>query len=394
MPRLIETSNMLFAALLYRLVAVILVIFTLAIRPTLPFWMIEWFRLASYPLLIYSLVSLILYKKAAAFLRKYPYVLFIDLAISIGIIQIGGSWRSSYFGYTITSIILFTIFKGRIGAYISTCALTVAAIIKDPSGGLPSLEVFFVDNWDMRMGAALMYITTGLVLGYFSALLQKLELLAKEKVAETNKLTAMEERNRLVLELHDGAKQMVTAMLLKMHPSVKKLSLLQPDIADELRWQWRGMNYLHSELNQVMETLRGNNSECKATFNIAALAEEEAKIVEVMTGFSWKIFADPKSLEIPLYSKIPMRRFFSEAFMNSWKHAGVSTGITEIKSSEGSIAISIFDNGKGFNYMKNEPINTTGLKSLQYRTKELDGELLIETAPDKGCRLILTIPVR
>jgi signal transduction histidine kinase len=210
-----ETGNIFLAALLYRVVSVILVIFTLPIRTTLPLWIIEWFRLVSYPLLVYSLASLIFYKKAAALLHKYPFILFVDLSIAVGIIQIGGSWRSSYFGYTITTIILFTIFKGRMGAYISALILTIGAIIKDPSGGLPSLEVFFVNDWDMRMGAALIYITAGLILGYFSTLLKKLEILSKTKVEETRKLTAMEEKARLVLELHDGAKQMVTAMLLE-----------------------------------------------------------------------------------------------------------------------------------------------------------------------------------
>ncbi len=316
-----------------------------------------------------------------------------QVLISVGIIQIGGSWRSSYFGYTITTIILFTIFKRRIGSYISALVLIVASIIKDPAGGLSSTKIFFVSDWDMRLGAALIYTTAGVILGYFSTLLERLEILSKAKVEETRKLTAMEEKERLVLELHDGAKQMVTAMLLRMNPLIKRIKSSQDEIADELRWFWRGMNYLRSELNQVMDTLKGEDNINKSICNIAKIAEEEVKIAEVMTGFSWKISSESHDIYVPLNGKLPLRRFLSEALMNAWKHSGVTTGTIELKCLGESITVTVCDNGKGFNYSGIKGKETVGLKSLKYRAGELNGELVVETAPNKGCKLILTIPV-
>lgn len=355
--------------------------------------MIEWFRLVSYPLLVYSLASLIFYKKAAALLHKYPFILFVDLSIAAGIIQIGGSWRSSYFGYTITTIILFTIFKGRMGAYISAFILTIASIIKDPSGGLPSLEVFFVDDWDMRMGAALIYITAGLILGYFSTLLDKLEKLSTSEIERARNVTAMEERTRLILELHDGAKQMVNAMLLKMNPLIKKSGLLQADIAGELRWFWRGMNYLQSDLNQVMDTMKGKDTSVRSICDIVAIAKEEARIAEVMTGFSWKVLSEYQDIHIAPEGKNPLRRFFSEALMNAWKHSGENSGTIELQCTGKSAIVTIMDNGRGFTYPDFEEIKTVGLNSLKHRAGELNGSFTVETAPDKGCKLILSIPL-
>jgi len=148
--RFTDTSSLLLATLVYRVVAVVLVIASLPLRTTLPLWMLEWFGRLSIPLLAYGLFSLIFHKKMAALFYNYRWMLYLDLLTSAGIISIGGSWRSSYFGYTITSIMLFTIFKGRRGAFISTFVLSAAAVIKDPSGGLPSMQVFFVSDWDMR----------------------------------------------------------------------------------------------------------------------------------------------------------------------------------------------------------------------------------------------------
>ncbi len=375
------------------MVLVILVIFTLPIRTALPSWMLYWFRLVSYPLLVYSLASLIFYKKAAALLHKYPFILFVDLSIAAGIIQIGGSWRSSYFGYTITTIILFTIFKGRMGAYISAFILTIASIIKDPSGGLPSLEVFFVDDWDMRMGAALIYITAGLILGYFSTLLEKLEKLSTVEIERARSITAMEERTRLVLELHDGAKQMVNAMLLKMNPLIKKTGLLQADIAGELRWLWRGMNYLQGELNQVMDTMKGKDTSVRSICDIMTIAKEEARIAGVMTGFSWKVLSEYQDIHIAKEGKNSLRRFFSEALMNAWKHSGENSGTIELQCTGKSAIVIIMDNGRGFTYTDFENIKTVGLNSLKHRAGELNGSLAVETAPNKGCKLILSIPL-
>jgi two-component system NarL family sensor kinase len=79
--------------------------------------------------------------------------------------------------------------------------------------------------------------------------------------------------------------------------------------------------------------------------------------------------------------------------MNAWKHSGVTTGTIELKCTGESITIAVCDNGKGFNYSDIECKETIGLKSLKYRAGELNGELVVETAPNKGCKLILTIPV-
>jgi signal transduction histidine kinase len=387
-----EADKTFLAVLILRVVAVLLVMVTLPLRPTLPVWMLEWFGRISWPLLAGSLLLLIFHKKAVVLLDRYPWMLYADLLISVGIIQIGGSWRSSYFGYTITTIILFTLFKGRAGAYLSTFVLIVAATVKDPSGGMSSQEVFFVSDWDMRMGAALIYTTTGVILGYFYTLLQKIDTLSRQRIREAQKVSVMEEKTRLALELHDGAKQMVTAMLLMLSPMVKKADRVQDDVADGLRWLWRGMNYLQGELNHVMEMLKNEATNGSEACYVDEIVKEEVRIAEAMTGFSWKVIVRSADLTIPEQAKLPLRRFVNEAFMNAWKHSGVKDGTIEIVRNAESIVLAIIDEGTGFDSEGNGTAGTTGLMSLRHRSEELKGTLTIETAPEKGCKVILDIP--
>ncbi len=390
---LVNVNNIFFAAFLFRVATVIVVIFTLPIRNALPLWMYSWFQRISYPLLLLSSISLLFHKKLVILLNRYSFLLLLDLSLSIGIIQIGGGWRSSYFGYTVTTIILFSIFRGRRGAYFSSIALIFAAIIKDPAGGLPSLHTFSVSSWDMRLGALFMYLTAGLILGYFSTIVNQMENLARREIVKSRMLASMEEKTRLSLELHDGAKQIVSAILLKMHPMIKHTKLCQDELSDDLRWIWKGMNYLQSELNQVMDTLKKESTEDPSTFLIAALIEEEAKIAEAITGFSWNVLLESHDISLFVNRKLSLRKFLSEALMNAWKHSGVHTGNIALKRAGDSVELSIHNDGKGFDLTNSAFTNTTGLKSLKYRASELNGRLVIDTAPETGCKIFLTIPI-
>ncbi len=384
----IDIHNIFFFTLLYRIVAVILVMLTLPIRHKLPLWMFESFQIISYPLLFYSFFSLIFYKKISKFLQKNSYILFVDLFITIGILQIGGAWRSSYFGYTITSIILFTIFQGKKGAYISSSILIIAAIIKDPSGGLPSFDIFSINDLDMKLGAALLYLTAGLILGYFSILIRRLDALSKAKIEETRKLAIAEEKTRMALELHDGAKSMVTAMIIRMNPMMNKLDCIQKEMSDDIKWLWTGINYLYSELDEVMSTLKENGIEDKTKCHLNTIAEEASRIIRGMTGFSCEIVSDSRELYISQNAKQALRRFLNEALMNAWKHSGEKTGTIILKYTSESLILTVADNGKGFIY----ETKNTALKSLKHRTKELNGNLFVKTRPGEGCQLTLTLP--
>ena len=57
------------------------------------------------------------------------------------------------------------------------------------------------------------------------------------------------------------------------------------------------------------------------------------------------------------------------------------------------VALIVSDEGKGFVFKATERSETAGLNSLKHRAEELNGGLSIETAPDKGCKIILTFPL-
>ena len=390
---LTQKIDILRATLLLRLVLVTAVLIICPVRSTLPHWMGKCFQNISYPLFFYNMVFLIFHKKIAAFLQKYPIILLLDFSIAVGILQIGGGWRSSYFVYTLTTIMLFTLFYNQKGAYFTSITLAIVAFIKNPAKGLPSIKIFNVSNWDMRIGAALFYIVAGCILGYFKTLIDKLEVLSKEKIEETRKVTMIKEKMRLALDLHDSVKSKITAILLVSKSLLQKKNLSEENIDNELHRLWKWLNYLQNELDHVMASLKSEDNEIKTNCNLLTTIQEEVTIIESLTGFSWKILSGSNKVYLPLKYKQPLVKFFNEALMNSWKHSGSTRGTVELKCQNNLATIIITDGGRGFIYQNGAMIKSTGLNSLKHRAKELNGVLTIETSPGKGCKLTLTFPI-
>ncbi len=389
----IEVVGALRATLFLRVFSVVIVLIALPARDTIPLWMANWFRAVAYPLLFYNLLFLIFHKKISVFLQKYASVLLLDLTIAGGIVLIGGGWRSSYFEYTLTTIILFTIFFRTRGAFFSSCILALVAVMKDPTGGNPTLDVFDVSGWDMRLGAALFYISAGLILGYVSILIGRLQTVSKEKIEETHKRAVVEEQMRLALNLHDSLKSKILAILLLVRPLIKRARSLDKGIETEIQKIWVWLNYVQNELNRLVNALGSEDQMETSEFRINALVEEEIKIIEDMTGFTWHRSYDPAEIYAPIAMKQTLSRFLSEALMNAWRHSGKTSGAIEVGCSDNVVTIVIADTGRGFEYSEKKGSQTAGLKSLEQRALDLHGHLSVETAPARGCKVVLTFPL-
>ena len=418
-PDLQRTFLVLF---LVRLALVVIALATLALRSTLPSWLLTRYAVVGCPLLLLNATALVARKPMAAWLWRQPAFLFVDLAMVLFVLQLGGGWRSSYFGYTLTTIVLFTIFDGRRGAAVSALALAAASLIKHPALESVSVEVFFSHSWDLRFGACEFYLVAGLTAGYFRTLQDRFVALSVAKLEETRKRAIAEEKARLGLELHDGAKQAVVAMLLRMSGLLKRVRPDSDEVAGELRWLWVGLNHLKGELDQVVAALKVGDVEASSNCDVRALLEDEVRIAETMTGFSWRLLIERQArtaepggetrMRVPTAEpggearatspfagalrgpQSALHRFMGEALTNAWKHSGEKHGCVSLDFRDGAVMITITDAGRGFVLADGLAGNSSGLKSLQRRAAELKASVSIDTAPGRGCRVNLTLPLK
>jgi len=198
---------------------------------------------------------------------------------------------------------------------------------------------------------------------------------------------SMAERIRLGRDLHDNICQTLYAVCLTLE-SVQKKSALSPEM------QQRTVHCL-SELRRVNHEVRAYLQELEPgrvngqSFT-AALAgiigslppEDEVRIERRL---------DAETVEqIPAHQVAEIMNILREALSNSLRH-GRARHITLLAGrSDEAIALSVQDDGVGFTPNGNRG---HGLDNMHARAGALGGRLQVESAPGKGTRVILTLPV-
>jgi len=381
--------------LFLRLSILLLGLLTNPLRDSIPAQLMRVFEFIGIPLVIYNLILLVFHKRIARVLSDFPIVQYVDLAFSCGIICLGSGWRSTYLGYTISSIILCTIFDKSRGAWVSCILLSAVDLLVDPLSGY-SAHSFDLPTRDLRTGMVIFYIMSGALFGYFSKAIERLHELKQEKLDEIEKSAIMAHKIAVAHDLHDGIRAKMTAILLIARGLVDKHRLFDSAVQSELLKLWRWLNYMQTELSNFVDSLQTPSALEKAqTFDLVSLLQQETKIIEDMTGFVWNVQALPTEIYYSIDHKHNFLNFCSEAMTNAWRHSGVCKGTVNISEKDDKIVIEIADEGKGFDRSRQKNGNSLGMKSLAKRAHDLTADYSITSEPGKGCTtsLLLDIPV-
>ncbi len=116
-------------------------------------------------------------------------------------------------------------------------------------------------------------------------------------------------------------------------------------------------------------------------------------------------FADQQHVEVDFAAhdvpdKLPpevslcLFRVLQEALRNSAKHSGVRHFEVQLWGARGEINLVVGDPGEGFNLEAASTGRGLGLVSMQERMKLVDGDLSIETRPQRGTRIHARAPWR
>ncbi|MEP6748445.1 MAG: PAS domain S-box protein [Bacteroidota bacterium] len=91
--------------------------------------------------------------------------------------------------------------------------------------------------------------------------------------------------------------------------------------------------------------------------------------------------------------KLMLFRIIQEQVSNVLKHAEATRILIDLKLNENLINLSIVDNGKGFELEKVKFKKGVGLSNIESRAHLFNGEVIITTAPEKGCKLFIRVPI-
>ena len=186
-------------------------------------------------------------------------------------------------------------------------------------------------------------------------------------------------------ELHDNVNQVLTTTKLYLD-----LSLTSPDSKDELiQKSSKNIIYVINEIRQLSRSLMDPSiGDLGLLDSINDLVEN----INITRKLHVSLCASP-DLEKHLdeSQKLMIFRVIQEAMNNTIKYAQATSVQLNLKTEGGNLALLIADDGKGFDITTVK--KGAGLKNIQNRVYLTGGNLLLETAPGKGCKIIINFPI-
>ncbi|WP_315817691.1 sensor histidine kinase [Paraflavitalea speifideaquila] len=90
---------------------------------------------------------------------------------------------------------------------------------------------------------------------------------------------------------------------------------------------------------------------------------------------------------------ISVYRIVQELINNILKHAGATTALVQVNKDDAGIAITVEDDGKGFDTAFLHRSKGMGWSNIHSRVDYLNGTMDIESTPHKGTSVLIEFPV-
>ncbi|MFN0062574.1 MAG: sensor histidine kinase [Myxococcaceae bacterium] len=316
--------------------------------------------------------------------RILTYVtLCLDLIITIFLItkpQVGAGLRSPLLG---TQLMFTTLF---------------AILFPTPLAILPPLltlpVVTRVDQILRRSDATLDLLTLlwyaaldFIIVGVIVYLNEREAASAREVMAlqsSLKDLAVVEERNRLAREIHDGLGASLSSLIIQ---SEYLLSLASED---KLR---REITELRGSAEEAMEELRRSLQMMRDDFELSEGLAEYVNTFRDRTQLNARFTTQGPPRKLPPDEQLTLFRVLQECLSNAAKHAEAKTLDVQLAFLPDAVALSVRDDGRGFD-AKGTPSGHYGLIHMQERATKASGHLIVDSTPNQGTQVTLTLPTR
>ncbi len=208
---------------------------------------------------------------------------------------------------------------------------------------------------------------------------------------QVRSLTALEERERISKDLHDGIIQSIYATGLGLEDSIQSVD------EDPVKAKQR-LEQAIEDLNDVIKDVRNYifNLHPKVLHgkNIAQAMADLVKGFKINSLIDADLVADDTLDGVLSHEqKTNLFHIAQEALANVAKHAQASKVRLELFPDAKRLVFSVSDNGVGFEPGRMDT-HGNGLENIANRAERLGGDLAIESGIGSGTRIVVTIPLR
>ncbi|MCB1336147.1 MAG: two-component sensor histidine kinase [Maritimibacter sp.] len=214
--------------------------------------------------------------------------------------------------------------------------------------------------------------------------------LKRRVVAASSRAAAQTERaqRQLGADLHDGPGQHLALAALR-------LDALLPEDARGSEDATAVRSALDQAMTEIRALSRGLALPDLDAIGMATVIERAIQEHRSKTGMGISLKGVPPTGEFDYAHKLCAYRFLQEALSNASRHSGLDTATVRVKLGAGAVAISVCDEGRGFDRaaaLRVRRDGGQGLLGLIDRAESFGGAIDIDSAPGGGARITLTLP--
>jgi signal transduction histidine kinase len=202
------------------------------------------------------------------------------------------------------------------------------------------------------------------------------------------------ERQRIARELHDSTGQSLTGIALGLR-GVEAILAGNPALAIEQIKELKSFStHALGELRRIIADLRPSQLD---DLGLVAALQWYFQDFERRSGIHIDFIVQGRSSSrLPAEYETVLFRIAQEALTNIIKHADASQVTVKFQIHAAQISLSIEDNGRGFNpaeVLRQDSPHGWGLLGIQERSLLLGGQYAIDSAPGRGTRIRVSIPL-
>ena len=210
---------------------------------------------------------------------------------------------------------------------------------------------------------------------------------------QAQSIAALEERDRIGRELHDGLAQVLGYLHLKSKAAEGLLSSGQVAQAQ-------------AELGEIQEVAREAYGDVRESIlGLRTTITTGAGLIPTLTEYLHKfsqqsgicarlVMGDDARMEFAPVAEIQLLRIIQEALTNIRKHSQASRAWVRFEADGEQAVITIEDDGRGFDpsLIGQDDQEHFGLQTMRERAESVGGTLHISTQPGQGVRVTIQLP--
>ena len=300
-----------------------------------------------------------------------------------------GGTRTPFFFYNSFPVITASVrwgLKGSIPvALVAVAAYTVVRLtLSAESGGLDPIGI------DTIVVRSLYMIVLAGIFGYISEFEQKQnqKLLALSRTA--GQVAALQERRRIMYELHDGILQSLATLILRLEACRGR----NPRSAGEIDQEIRDIEELtRSSMKEIRQFLAGKDTQPLVRGTLGDRLREELQFLRDDLGVRAILESEPEELDLEPEIEREVYYVLREGLTNITRHSHAGRAEIHLHQRETTLEGTLVDDGVGMNLESNGSASSVGLKSMKERIQKIGGELDIKSSPGQGTNISFVVPL-